>query len=114
MAIILAAGSFFSDAIIAGEAGPGLARLFAASVALAALLVFLLGIAMLRETQWIGLRIAFAFLVGALGGSIETLLLLNAPGLWMLPPLLLAVLVVRPVREPILQGLGFMPRGDGI
>jgi len=114
MALILAAGSFLDGAIVAGEAGPGLARLFAGSVAFAALLVFLLGIALLRETHWISLRIGYAAVIGAIGGSIETLLLLNAPGLLMALPLALVMLVIRPVREPILHGLGLLPRGDGL
>lgn len=114
MAIVLVGGSFFDDAIVAGEAGPALARLFAASVAFASLLVFLLGVAMLRERRAIGLRIAFAFVVGALGGSLETLLLLNAPGVWMLAPVALVALVIRPVRERIFLTLRLVPQGDGL
>lgn len=114
MAIILVSASFGNDAITAGEAGPSLARIFAGTLAVAALLVFLLGIAMLRETRFIAIRIAYAAVVGAAGGALETVLLLDLAGYWMAAPLLLALLLVRPVRERVLQGVGFMPRGDGL
>lgn len=112
MAAVFFAASFLGTAIADGEAGPGLARIFAGTLAFAAFVVLLLGIALLRESQYITVRIAFAFLLGGITGLLLSILFLNLAGAWTFAPLALLVLSIRPLREPILKSIGAMPRGD--
>jgi hypothetical protein len=113
MAAVFLAASFVGEAIAEGEAGPGLARIFAGTLAFAALVVFLLGIALLRESQYIAVRIAYALVLGATVGLMLSVLFLNLAGMWIFLPLALLLLAIRPLREPILKTIGAMPRGDG-
>jgi hypothetical protein len=112
MAAVFFAASFAGTAITEGEAGPGLARIFAATLAFAAFVVLLLGVALLRESQYISVRLVFAFIVGGITGVLLSILFLNLAGAWTFAPLALLVLAIRPLREPILKSVGAMPGGD--
>lgn len=114
MAAVFFAASFVGDAIADGEAGPGLARIFAGTLAFAALVVFLLGIALLRESKYIAVRIGYALVLGATVGLLLSVLFLNLAGVWIFLPLALLLLAIRPFREPILKTIGVMPRGDSL
>lgn len=114
MAAAIFAGSYAGDHITTGEAGATLARLFAGSLGLVAFMAGLLGLALLRESRYIGARIVFAGFLGFLIGLVETLLFLDEPGPLLAVPPFFALLAIRQPREWFLRGLGLMPRGDGL
>jgi len=99
MAAIFAIASFLTDSYTAGDAGRTLERLFAAALAVAGLLLFMLAVILLGEDRGRGDHYGVPMVVGFAVGAIEALLFLQpAPGLLWAPPLLL-VLALRPVRR---------------
>ncbi len=91
--------SFGDNNVTATEAGPGLARLFAAALAISGSFTFLLGYGLLRGERGHGDHYVVPIIVGAAIGAMETVLFLAAAGkLLLLPPLLL-IFVLRPVRR---------------
>jgi hypothetical protein len=110
MAVVFFVASFTSERVAAGEAGPTLARLFAGSLVAVALVTFLLGAMLFRENAYLGLRLTYAAILGAVIGVFESLLFLQGAGLLLGLPPVFALLAIRPVREWFLGGIGLLPR----
>lgn len=112
MAAVFFFASFGENRIATGEAGPGLARLFAASLGVVAFAAFLLGLMLLQERLHLGARFVYACMLGIVIGLLQTAVFLEAPGILLGAPPVLALVAVRPARERVLRGVGLMPRGD--
>lgn len=99
MAGLFLLASFSNSNVTAGEAGPVLARIFAAALATCATFVLVIGIALLRDERRDPGHYVVPGTVGVLAGAITTGLFLQAAGAWIFAPLLLLILVLRPVRR---------------
>lgn len=107
MAVVFFIASFVHDDLSAGDAGTVLARVFAATLLLSALFLFILGILLLRSDRNRVDHYTFPLAVGAVVGGLESWLFLEPRGaLTLVLPLLLLVLVFRPVRRALGNLLG--------
>jgi hypothetical protein len=105
MAVVFFAASFFNDDVTAGSAGSTLARLFAGSLAITSLFLFLLGYALLRDERSRADHFVFPMLLGiVIGALVAWLFLLPAANL-LFAPFLLLVLLLRPVRRYVSRRL---------
>lgn len=99
MAALFLIASFSNSNVTAGDAGPLLARVFAAALATCATFVLVIGLALLRDERTEPDHYVVPVSVGVLAGAVITGLFLQAAGAWIFAPLLLLVLVARPVRR---------------
>lgn len=106
MALLFVIASFLDPDITEQEAGPVLARIFAASLATCATFVFVLGIALLRDDRNDPSHYIVPMIVGFLVGMIATSLFIQAVGAWVFAPFVLLVFTLRPVRRAIARALG--------
>ena len=103
MAVVFFIASFVHEDLSAGDAGTTLARVFAATLTLSALFLFLLGILLLRGDRQQLDHYVVPLVIGLVMGLLESWFFLEPRGaVFLLVPLLLLVLVARPVRK----GLG--------
>lgn len=114
MAAAVLAASTVGNTFTGGDAGETLARMFAGSLAAVGFIAFLLGLALLRESMHIGVRLLYAALLGVTIGVMETVIFIEAPGLLLGLPPALALLGIRYPRDWFLRGIGLLPRGDGV
>jgi ABC-type methionine transport system permease subunit len=104
MAAVFMVATFTHDTLSAGNAGTALARLFAATLAIAGLCGFLIGVLLLRDERQHAEHYVVPMVLGAVIGAAEAwLFLIPAPSLLFLPFLLL-IFVFRPFRR-LLTGL---------
>jgi hypothetical protein len=111
MAALFFLASFADDDVTAGEAGPLLARMFAAALATFATFVFVLALALLHDERRDWSHFGIPAVVGALAGVLMAFLLLSTAGAWIFAPLALLVLALRPVRRYLARLLGRRPAG---
>jgi hypothetical protein len=106
MAGVFVVATYVDDSITAGETGAALARLFAAALAVAGCLLFLLGMVLLRDDRGQADHYAAPMAIGILVGVVEAVFLLVPFGaiLW-LPPLFL-LFALRPVRSGLTRMTG--------
>lgn len=97
---------FFAD----GETGRTLARMFAASLLVTGLLVFLLGFGLLGEHRGKGSFYGVPALLGVVIGAVAAALFVAGSGEFVLAPFALAVLAMRPFRGLFRRG-GTAKRG---
>jgi hypothetical protein len=100
MSLTLAIMSLFND-LTPGGAGQTLARLFAATLALSGFFLMGLAIALMRDERHDSVHYVIPSIAGVLAGLLETALILNTAGYWLLLPFLLVAFVVPPVRNVI-------------
>ncbi|MFN0148847.1 MAG: hypothetical protein ACKVT1_20275 [Dehalococcoidia bacterium] len=101
MALTLAVGSFAGDAVTEGSAGKVLARFFAAALAVAGLMLFLLGLVLLRDERGDGSHYRVPMLLGGLIGVAEAALIIRPEGTFLFVPLIFLVFALRPVRRAV-------------
>jgi hypothetical protein len=102
MAACFFGASFLNEDLSHGDAGTVLARLFAATLGISALMAFLMGLLLLRDDrkQLDHYRTPLALGLGI--GIIESwLFLAAAPALFLVVPLFLLIFALRPLRERI-------------
>lgn len=110
MAVVFYIASFVHEDLSAGDAGTTLARIFAATLTLSALFLFLLGILLLRNDRNQLDHYILPLVIGLVMGLLESWFFLEPRGaILLLLPLLLLVLVARPVR----RALGNLIRREG-
>jgi hypothetical protein len=102
MAAIFLVASFLTDSHTAGDAGRDLERLFAGTLGIVGLSLFVLAVLLLGDDRGQGDHYYVPILIGAAVGGAEALcFLLPEPALLWAPPLLL-IFALRPLR----RGLG--------
>jgi hypothetical protein len=106
MAALFALASFSDDDVTAGEAGPLLARMFAAALATFATFVFVLALALLRDERNDWTHYGVPAVIGIVAGILIAFLLLETAGGWIFAPLLLLVFALRPVRAAASRLIG--------
>jgi hypothetical protein len=111
MAALFAVASFSDDNVTAGEAGPILARLFAAALGTFATFVFVLALALLRDERGDWTHYGVPTVVGVVAGTLVAFLLLETAGAWIFAPLLLLLFALRPLRSAVARALGRRPLG---
>jgi hypothetical protein len=105
MALAIAVASLFGDSFTVGSAGRILARFFAAALGLSGLLLFLLGVVLLRDDRNERDHYRVPVLLGAGIGLAEAVIMLW-PNEALLPlPLLFLVFALRPVRRRLADAL---------
>lgn len=103
MAVVFFIASFAHEDLSNGDAGTDIARIFAATLTLSAIFLFLLGMMLMRSDRNQLDHYVTPILLGIAVGALESWLFLNPPSpVILLAPLLLFVFVLRPVR----RGLG--------
>lgn len=101
MGAVFFAATFGGDELVAGETGRILARFFAGALAVSALLLFALGIVLLRDDRGRADHYRVPIAVGVVVGLIEGwLFILAAGGALAFPPLLL-LFALRPFRRMV-------------
>jgi hypothetical protein len=102
MAVIFFIASFVHEDLSAGDAGTMLARLFAATLLLSSLFLFILGVLLLRSDRKGLDHYVLPLAIGAVIGALESWLFLEPRGaLLLLLPFLLLIFVLRPVRRRV-------------
>lgn len=114
MAAVFLVASFVGDRVTSGDAGSTLAQLFAAALAGAGLLIFLLSLLLVGDSRGLKVRTGYAAGLGIIAGIVASALFLELAGFWMAAPFLLPLLAVRPAREWFLKGVGMMPGGNAL
>jgi Na+-driven multidrug efflux pump len=99
MAAIFVVATFTYDDLSAGDAGTDLARLFAASLALAGGCGFLIGVMLLRGERRRADHYVTPVIIGAVMGTLEAILFLWPAEAFLFAPFALLVFVFRPVRR---------------
>jgi len=99
MAAVFTVATFVSDDVTAGEAGKILARVFSAILGVTGVLLFLLGVMLLRDERQQADHFTAPFVVGVVIGGLEATLFLAAAGAWLPLPFVLLVFILRPVRR---------------
>jgi len=110
MAAVFFIASYSDDAVTAGDAGRMLARLFAGSLVASGSLLFLLGFLLLRDERGQADHYIVPAIVGTVAGIMEASFFLDPAGAWLLAPVALLVLSLRPVRRSL---TGLFRRGGG-
>ncbi len=105
MAGVFTAISFGGPGFAAGDAGAGLARLFAASLAIASICGMLIGAMLVSGAPDAGAHSTVPVLLGAVVGAFEALLILEARVELLLLPFALFLFVPLPVRRVLRSGL---------
>ena len=99
MSVAFFIASFTDDNLSNGDAGTQLARIFAGTLLMSAMFIFILGILLLRDERNRLDHFIVPLAVGALVGGLEAAMFLNPKSaLLLLAPLLLLILALRPVR----------------
>ncbi len=99
MAAVLIAASFGSDDLVGGDTGRILARFFAGALAVSAVLLFLLGVILLRDDRGGADHYRVPIALGLVVGLVEGwLFILPAGGVLPFPPLAL-LFALRPLRR---------------
>ena len=100
MAVVFFIASFVHEDLSNGDAGTQLARIFAATLMLSAVFLFLLGMLLLRADRNRLEHYIVPLAIGALIGALESWMFLDprSPAM-LLIPLALLVFVLRPVRR---------------
>jgi len=107
MAAVFFAASFVHDDLSAGDAGTMLARVFASTLLLSALFLFILGLLLLRADRNRMEYYVVPLAVGIVIGALESWLFLEPKGAaTLLLPFLLLVLLVRPIRRAASKAIG--------
>lgn len=104
MAAVILLATFLGDEVLTGDAGRFLGRLFAGALALSALLLFLLGVSLLRDERSHAAHYVIPMGVGIAIGLLESALFLGSGGALMFAPFILLVLVIRPLRHVFFRG----------
>lgn len=99
MAIVFTIISFGNDNVTAGEAGRILARMFAGALAVAAVLVAVLAVGLLRDERGQADHYVVPILIGLVIGVCEAVVFLLPAGAWLPYPFLLLFFALRPVRR---------------
>ena len=99
MAVVFVVATFVSDDVTAGDAGKILARIFSAALAISGLLVFSLGVVLLRDERTQADHFTLPLMVGVTIGVLEAWLFLSAAGGWLVLPFVLLVVLIRPIRR---------------
>lgn len=107
MAIGMAVATLFGDRVVFGDTGRALARLFAASLAVAGLLLFLIALVLLRDERGHGDHYRGPVLVGGAVGAAEAGLFLAESGRYLWIPLVFLILAARPFRRLFTAVTGF-------
>jgi hypothetical protein len=111
MAALFALASFSDDDVTAGDAGPLLARMFAAALAAFAAFIFVLALALLRDERGDWSHYGVPTVVGVVAGTLSAFLLLETAGAWIFAPLVLLVFALRPIRALVSRAMGRRPVG---
>jgi hypothetical protein len=107
MAVVFFAASFVHDDLSAGDAGTTLARIFAATLLLSALFLFILGLLLLRADRNRLDHYLLPIGLGVVIGLLESWFFLEPRGAFLLlVPLVLLVFVLRPVRRGLSSLVG--------
>jgi len=102
MAAIFFIASFVHEDLSSGDAGTDLARIFAATLTLSAILMFLLGLLLLRDERARLDHYLFPIVIGLAVGALESWLFLEPRGAaLLLLPLVLLVFAFRPLRRTV-------------
>jgi hypothetical protein len=111
MAVVFFIASFVHEDLSNGDAGTQIARIFAATLMLSSIFLFLLGMLLLRADRNRVEHYIVPLGVGAVIGLLEAWMFLNpkSPVLLLLP-LLLLVFVLRPVRRAVAGMFGMRDR----
>lgn len=100
MAAVFVSVSFVNRELVSGDAGRVLAWFFAGALAVAGLLLFLLGVTLLRDERGAGDHYRTPMLLGAaVGGGEAALFLAIAGSGWLVLPPFLLLGALRPVRR---------------
>ncbi len=107
MAVAFFIASFVHEDLSAGDAGTALARIFAGTLTLSAIFLFLLGLLLLRADRNQLDHYIVPLIVGVVIGLLESWMFLDPKSpLLLLLPLLLLVFVLRPVRKALANLFG--------
>ena len=107
MAAVFAAASFLDEDLSNGDAGTDLARIFAGTLMLSAILLALMGFLLLRDERGRADHYRVPILIGLLVGGLEAAMFLDPRSpILLLAPLALLIFVLRPVRRAIAAMLG--------
>lgn len=99
LAVILFAAALRNEQFTAGDVGKELAEFFALALIGAAIFLFLVGILLLRDSRDRASHYFTPILLGAIGGAIEAVLVIQPAGFWIAAPLVVLVFALRPVRR---------------
>lgn len=100
MALIFLVATFTRDDLSSGDAGTQIARIFAGTLTLSALMLFLLGMLLLRDEKKSIDHYRVPLVVGGLAGALESWLFLEPQGaVFLLAPIVLFIFAARPVRR---------------
>ncbi len=97
----LAVAALIDVEVVSGEAGRALALFFAAALAIAGLMVFLLGVVLLRDERNRVDHYRLPLLLGGAIGVVEGLLFLFPAGTLVFLPFVFLVFALRPVRRAL-------------
>jgi hypothetical protein len=107
MAAVFVAASFLDEDLSNGDAGTDLARIFAGTLMLSAILLALMGFLLLRDERGRADHYRVPILIGLLVGGLEAAMFLDPRSpILLLAPLALLIFVLRPVRRAIAAMLG--------
>ena len=99
MSVAFFLASFMHEDLSNGDAGTQLARIFAGTLTLSSIFIFLLGILLLREERNRVDHFIVPLAIGAIIGGLEAAMFLNPQhALLLLLPMFLLVFALRPVR----------------
>ncbi len=106
MAVFFLLASYFDSTLTDQDAGPVLARIFAAALATCATFIFVIALALLRDGRGDLSHYITPLIVGCLVGAAVTSLFLKAAGFWIFTPLIFLVFSARPLRRIVARSLG--------
>jgi hypothetical protein len=106
MAGIFLIATYTHDALNDGTAGTDLARLFAATLAVAGVCSFLIGILLLRDERGDSRHYVLPMALGGVIGTTEALFFLRPAPALLFAPFLLLIFVFRPFRGWLTGAIG--------
>ncbi|MCA9830531.1 MAG: hypothetical protein R3B97_11915 [Dehalococcoidia bacterium] len=108
MAVVLGVSTMLGDRIVFGDTGRALARLFAGSLAVAGLLLFLIALVLLRDERSHADHYRGPGIIGGAVGAAEAGLFLAESGRYLWIPPVCLLFALRPLRRLItaVTGLG--------
>lgn len=109
MAVSFLLASFLDPDLRGQDAGPVLARTFAAALATCGSFVFVIALALLRDDRGDASHYLTPMVIGFLVGLAVTSLFLSAAGFWVFSPFLLLIFSARPLRRAVARMLGRAP-----